>query len=117
MILRQKDSRLPERFWRTVNRPTRKTGTGALLPCPTHTEVMNSSPSVVASKAATIAHNRLTRKRPLVMLLPQNESSPVTPVKPNDSCGATHAGSTPSCAPMRERTRPQYRPSSREVQP
>lgn len=52
---KNKGDRLPNSFWHMVNRPTRKTGTGALIPCPTHSEVINCSPRVVASKEAIVA--------------------------------------------------------------
>jgi hypothetical protein len=34
----QKNGRLPDSFWHTVNRPARETGTGFLGPCPTRAE-------------------------------------------------------------------------------
>jgi hypothetical protein len=46
----KKRSRRPDILWYTVNRLTRKTGTGLLVPCPIHGGTTNSRPGAGASK-------------------------------------------------------------------
>jgi len=59
----QKNSRLPDSLWHTVNRLTGKMGTGFLDPCPTHASDVDCNQRAGASEAINFAPQLTEVKR------------------------------------------------------